>query len=326
MPVKAIVLTGFGINCDNETQRALDRAGAQALRVHLNDVIADPAMLDGFQIMAIPGGFSFGDHVASGKILANRLRCKLGGPVKKFVNDGKLVVGICNGFQVMVKMGILPLFENEFRQEVTLAWNDTCRFENRWVHLRTAPGTKCVWLRGIESLEVPVRHGEGKFIPRDAAVLKRLQDNGQVALRYVRADGSHANGEFPFNPNGAADDIAVWRRALSPAEIRQIYEAGTNGIPLEKKVMALRITAVDTDPATADLDLQIRVEHGSLINQALRLRGAVLATDPYVEQTLLEGGKGHRANFRVPPSSLSHPGPQDANPAVRPRFFQVVCP
>lgn len=208
MPVKAIVLTGFGINCDNETQRALDRAGARALRVHLNDVIADPAMLDGFQIMAIPGGFSFGDHVASGKILANRLRCKLGGPVKKFVNDGKLVVGICNGFQVMVKMGILPLFENEFRQEVTLAWNDTCRFENRWVHLRTAPGTKCVWLRGIESLEVPVRHGEGKFIPRDAAVLKRLQDNGQVALRYVRADGSPANGEFPFNPNGAADDIA----------------------------------------------------------------------------------------------------------------------
>jgi phosphoribosylformylglycinamidine synthase len=208
MPARAIVLTGFGINCDNETQRALERAGAEAHRVHLNDIAADPAMLDGYHILAIPGGFSFGDHVASGKILANRLRGKLGDPILKFVADRKLVIGICNGFQVMVKMGILPLFEGAFKQEVTLAWNDTCRFENRWVKLRKAPDTKCVWLKGMDTLEVPVRHGEGKFIVKDAAVMERLRANGQIALRYVKPDGSPANGEFPFNPNGAADDIA----------------------------------------------------------------------------------------------------------------------
>lgn len=206
--VNAIVLTGFGINCDAETQSALQLAGARADRVHLNDIIEDPAIMEGYRIFAIPGGFSFGDDVASGKILANRLRYRLGGAFKKFIADGKLIIGICNGFQVMVKMGILPLFEGEFVQETTLTNNDSARFENRWVRLRTEPGTCCEWLRGIESLELPVRHGEGKFIPRDEAVLRRLYANGQVALRYIRPDGTPANGVFPYNPNGAIDDIA----------------------------------------------------------------------------------------------------------------------
>lgn len=208
MKTNALILTGFGINCDRETANAFVRAGANAERMHLNDIVADPACLDRFQILAVPGGFSFGDDVASGKVLANRLRHKLGAPLKKFVQDGKLVVGICNGFQVLVKMGILPLFEPEFVQEVTLAWNDSCRFENRWVNLKVDPATKCVWLKGIDTLEVPVRHGEGKFIPRDAATLDRLRAQGQVAVRYANADGSLAGGAFPANPNGAADDIA----------------------------------------------------------------------------------------------------------------------
>ncbi|MCX5772704.1 MAG: phosphoribosylformylglycinamidine synthase subunit PurQ [Candidatus Hydrogenedentes bacterium] len=208
MTVRALVLTGFGINCDAETHSALSRAGAGADRVHLNDIIENPGLLDRYHIFAIPGGFSFGDDVASGKILANRLRYKLGAPLKKFIADGKLVIGICNGFQVMVKMGILPLFDGEFIQEVTLTNNDSARFENRWVNLGVTPGTRCVWLKGIESLELPVRHGEGKFIPRDDAVLKKLYTNGQVALRYCQPDGSPANGQFPANPNGAVDDIA----------------------------------------------------------------------------------------------------------------------
>jgi len=206
--VRAIVLTGFGINCDYETQTALNRVGAQAERVHLNDIIENVALLDEGHILAIPGGFSFGDDVASGKILANRLRYKLGAPIKKFIADGKLVIGICNGFQVMVKMGILPLFDGEFAQEVTLTNNDSARFENRWVCLKTDPATKCVWTKGIDRLELPVRHGEGKFIPRDDAVLDRLKENGQIALRYCTQDGSPANGAFPANPNGAIDDIA----------------------------------------------------------------------------------------------------------------------
>jgi phosphoribosylformylglycinamidine synthase subunit PurQ / glutaminase len=208
MTVNALVLTGFGINCDNETQRALARAGADAVRVHLNDLLENLDRLDKAHILAIPGGFSFGDHVASGKVLANRLRHKLGGPLEKFVADGKLVIGICNGFQVMVKMGLLPLFDGKFVQEATLAWNDTSRFENRWIRLQAPAGNCCVWTKGIDQLELPIRHGEGKFIPGDDAVLQRLRDNGQIALRYIRPDGSPANGEFPFNPNGAMDDIA----------------------------------------------------------------------------------------------------------------------
>ena len=208
MDVRAIVLTGFGINCDYETQSALNRLGAQAERIHLNDIIEDTGLLEQNQILAIPGGFSFGDDVASGKILANRLRYKLGGPLKKFIADGRLIIGICNGFQVMVKMGILPLSDGEFVQEVTLTNNDSARFENRWVSLKTDPATKCVWLKGIERLELPVRHGEGKFIPRDDAVLRRIKDSGQVALRYCTQDGAPAKGAFPANPNGAVDDIA----------------------------------------------------------------------------------------------------------------------
>ena len=208
MNVRAIVLTGFGINCDYETQAALNRVGAQAERIHLNDIIENVALLDEGHILAIPGGFSFGDDVASGKILANRLRYKLGGPINKFIADGKLVIGICNGFQVMVKMGILPLFDGELAQEVTLTNNDSARFENRWVCLKIDPATKCVWTKGIDRLELPVRHGEGKFIPRDDTVLERLKANGQVALRYCTQDGSPANRVFPANPNGAIDDVA----------------------------------------------------------------------------------------------------------------------
>ena len=178
-------------------------------RVHLNDVLENLDRLDKAHILAIPGGFSFGDHVASGKVLANRLRHKLGAPLERFVADGKLVIGICNGFQVMVKMGLLPLFDGSFKQEATLAWNDTSRFENRWITLQTPEKNCCVWTRNNEKIELPIRHGEGKFIPGDgSAVLKRLQDNGQIAFRYVRPDGSPAKGEFPFNPNGAVDDVA----------------------------------------------------------------------------------------------------------------------
>ena len=208
MDARAIVLTGFGINCDVETEWALSKAGARAERVHLNDVIEQPSMLKDFHIFAVPGGFSFGDDVASGKILANRLRYKLGDALQTFVADGKLMIGICNGFQVLTKSGILPAFDQGFVQEVTLTWNDSGRFEDRWVTLTVPENTRCVWLKGIRRLELPIRHGEGKFIPRDDAVLTRLREDGQVAVRYCGLDGSPANGAFPANPNGSVDDIA----------------------------------------------------------------------------------------------------------------------
>lgn len=209
MTVHALVLTGFGINCDHETAYAFERAGATARRVHLNDLIASPGLLEAAQILAVPGGFSFGDDVASGRILANRMRYRLGGPLRQFVDDRKLVIGICNGFQVLVKMGLLPLFEGDFRQEVTLTHNDSGRFEDRWVNLAAHPSTPCVWLRGIHRITLPVRHGEGKFVVPNAGVLEQLRTNGQVALRYADRDGSPANGVYPRNPNGSMDDIAA---------------------------------------------------------------------------------------------------------------------
>ncbi len=208
MNVKAIILTGFGINCDWETAEAFRRAGADAQRVHLNEIIVSPALLENCHILAVPGGFSFGDDIASGKVLANRLRYKLGEPLKKFVADGKLMIGICNGFQALVKLGILPRLEEKFVQEATLTYNDSGRFENRWVNLVVEPRTRCAWLRGISQLELTVRHGEGKFVPRDSSVLERLRANGQVALRYAHLDGTPARGAYPANPNGSIEDIA----------------------------------------------------------------------------------------------------------------------
>ena len=208
MPVNALVLTGFGINCDAETALAFEMAGAHAARVHLNDIIADTSILEEHHILAVPGGFSFGDDVASGRILANRLRYKLGDALRQFVNDKKLIIGICNGFQVLVKMGLLPGNNGAFTQDVTITHNDSNRFENRWTHLAVDPNTPCVWLNNITGFEVPVRHGEGKFIPRDEAVLAQLRAHGQIALRYGMPDGEPARGQFPYNPNGSTDDVA----------------------------------------------------------------------------------------------------------------------
>lgn len=206
--VRAIVLTGFGISCDNETQSVLSRAGAAADRIHLNDLIDDATRLDAYHLFALPGGFSFGDDVASGKILANRLRSRLGGALHKWIDDGKLVIAIGQGFLTLLHMGVLPFFDKSFARTATLAPNDSGRFENRWVHLKTEPGTRCVWLNDLESLPLPVRHSGGKFVPQDDDVLRRLYAAGQVALRYVQPDGSPAAGAFPWNPSGAIDDIA----------------------------------------------------------------------------------------------------------------------
>ncbi len=204
----ALVLTGYGINCERETAEAFRRAGAAPRLMHLNDLIAAPDTFEQAAIFAVPGGFSFGDDVASGRILANRLRYRLGDALRRFVSRGGLVIGICNGFQVLVKMGLLPGGAGTFTQTVTLTHNDNSRFDNRWVHLAAPAGQRCVWLEGIGTLALPIRHGEGKFIARDAATLESLHTSGQVALRYVQPGGAPAGGVWPYNPNGSQDDIA----------------------------------------------------------------------------------------------------------------------
>ncbi len=208
MKVRALILAGYGINCEAETRLAFERAGASATIMHLGDLVESPAYLRDQHILAVPGGFSFGDDVASGKILANRLRYRLGEPLREFISARKLIIGICNGFQVLVKMGILPFFSDDFVQETTLTHNDSGRFEDRWVRVAVEPASVCVWTRGIRGMELPVRHGEGKFLVRNQSVLDRLSAAGQIALRYATADGGFAKGAYPANPNGSLDDVA----------------------------------------------------------------------------------------------------------------------
>jgi phosphoribosylformylglycinamidine synthase len=208
MTTKVLVLTGYGINCDIETQYAFNLAGAQAKRIHLTDLLNGKVKLSDFHILALPGGFSFGDDIASGKVLANMISYNLGEQVQKFIEEGKLIIGICNGFQVMVKMGLLPAFGSDYsRQDVTLTFNDSGRFENRWVHMKTSKGSKCVFTKGIQSIYLPVRHGEGKFVVKDPQVLARLKKNGHIVFQYVDMNGNPAG--YPHNPNGSIENIAA---------------------------------------------------------------------------------------------------------------------
>jgi phosphoribosylformylglycinamidine synthase len=209
--VKAIVLRAAGINCDMETEHALQLAGAVAERIHINRIIAEPALLDTAQILVFPGGFSYGDDVAAGKILANQVVHHLSDLLHRFVEQGKLILGICNGFQVLIKTGLVPGLQNDGQTTATdypatLTDNDCGRFEDRWIYLQ--PGTqRCVFIESGRRICLPIAHGEGKIVARDAATLSRLRDEGYVAFRYVDADGNP--GPFPVNPNGSQDDIAA---------------------------------------------------------------------------------------------------------------------
>jgi len=194
----AMVLRAAGTNCDKESAYALELAGFRAERVHVFGLMEDPRRLEAVQLLMIPGGFSYGDDVAAGKILANQMIHRLAGPLNAFVEAGKLVLGVCNGFQVLIKSGLLPWGRAAAAagRDATLAWNDCGRFVDRWVRLRTHSG-HCAFLAGGQRLRLPIAHAEGKFVPRDEAVLARLGDGDQVAVRY---DGD--------NPNGSIDDIA----------------------------------------------------------------------------------------------------------------------
>lgn len=206
MKPKALVLTGYGINCDYETQHAFNLVGADAKRVHVNDIIDKMENLEDYQILAFPGGFSFGDDISSGKVLANKLKFNIFDDLQKFIGDGKVIIGICNGFQSMVKLGILPAFERNYKKQVTtLTFNDSGRFEDRWVYLKINPKSRCIFTKNIDMLYLPVRHGEGKFVAKEI-FLQKLNKNNQVALWYVDERGDLSN--YPWNPNGSLENIA----------------------------------------------------------------------------------------------------------------------
>ena len=207
-PVRALVLCGYGLNCDHETAHALQLAGASADRVHINSLIDGSVSLDDYRIMVFVGGFSWGDDHGAGVIQAVRMKSRIGDRLLAFVEAGKLVMGICNGFQTLVNLGLLPGFDGDYRRRtVALTYNDCGNFRDQWVHLRVEKTTPCVFTQGMAHLELPVRHGEGKFYA-SPDIIQRLADDGQIALKYAGADGRPAGGRFPDNPNGSVADIA----------------------------------------------------------------------------------------------------------------------
>jgi len=205
---KVIVLRTAGTNCDHETVYAFRMVGADVDLVHINQLIRREEELSPYQVLAIPGGFSYGDDIAAGKILANELKYRLREPVEQFVAEGKLIIGICNGFQVMVKAGLLPGFNGiSDVQEATIYTNDSARFECRWVYLKHMDNGKCVFTRGIkEIIYLPVAHGEGKFTTINEETLDALESGDQVVFKYVDSEGKHAG--YPWNPNGSDRSIA----------------------------------------------------------------------------------------------------------------------
>ena len=210
MKPRTLILRTAGTNCDKETAHAFHLAGAETEAVHINRLLAEPRLIDRYQLMAVPGGFSYGDDIAAGKILANQILHHLRDAFRAFIAAGKPIIGVCNGFQVLVKTDLLPgSVGGRGGQTATLAHNDCGRFIDRWVHLAPVQGSRCVWTQGLPPvIELPIAHGEGKFVPADDSVRQQLWANGQVALVYAKPDGSPAGGQPPANPNGSADDIA----------------------------------------------------------------------------------------------------------------------
>jgi phosphoribosylformylglycinamidine synthase subunit PurQ / glutaminase len=207
-PIKALVLTGYGLNCDFETAYAFELAGAQAQRVHINALIDGSVKLDDFQIMTFIGGFSWGDDHGAGVVQAVRMKTNIGEHMLRFVAQGKLVIGICNGFQCLVNLGLLPGIGLDYtRRSVALTFNDCGNFRNDWVHLKVNNQSPCIFTKGLDHLELPVRHGEGKFVAPDD-ILHALVKQQQVVVQYAMPDGSLAQGAFPANPNGSITDIA----------------------------------------------------------------------------------------------------------------------
>lgn len=197
MKPRTLIVRTAGTNCDRELAHAFELAGAEARTLHLHELIEQPSLIEQFELIGVPGGFSYGDDIAAGRIFANRLRHRLFEALLGAIDRGVPIIGICNGFQVLVKLGLLP-DPHVGTQTTTLADNTAGRFVDRWGPLVANPESVCVWTRGLDQFDLPIAHGEGRFVVADDDVLERLQAGGQIALRY-------APGE---NPNGSVADIA----------------------------------------------------------------------------------------------------------------------
>jgi phosphoribosylformylglycinamidine synthase I len=198
--VRTLILRAPGTNCDVETAFSFEQAGSVVDSAHVNELVRRDKLIADYQILVIPGGFTYGDDVSGGIILANELKLKLGGDIHRFIERGGLILGICNGFQVLVKAGILPPVEDG--QQLTLAGNDSNRFECRWVYLKINKESPCIFTKGIDAMYLPVAHGEGRVMAEKETLVKL-----NVVARYANAEGDIKAG-YPYNPNGSADNIA----------------------------------------------------------------------------------------------------------------------
>ena len=208
--VRVLILTGLGLNCEEETEAAFRTAGASPERVHLLDVLDGraPRALSDYQVLAFVGGFAFGDHLGAGSVFANKIRWRLYDRLLEFIDRGGLALGICNGFQTMVRLGMLPGFDGDYRTpRTTLAPNDRLGYRDAWIRVVFDPDSPCVWTRGLRAMDLPTRHGEGKFLAADEGVLARLESGRQVAARYAGPDGRPAR-DWPWNPNGSPGAVA----------------------------------------------------------------------------------------------------------------------
>ena len=216
--VKALVLTGYGTNCEQESAHAARQAGADEADIaYFSDIVAGSLRMENYNFLIFPGGFLDGDDLGSAQAAALRWRfakTSSGHPVidqlKGFFEAGGIILGICNGFQLLVKLGLLPALDGKyFERQVSLSNNDSARFEDRWVYLRANPACACVFTKGIDRLYLPVRHGEGKIVPQDQATLETLEAKNLVALRYVDNDSGQPTMAYPANPNGSPNAIAA---------------------------------------------------------------------------------------------------------------------
>jgi phosphoribosylformylglycinamidine synthase len=214
--VKSLVITGNGTNCELEMAHACRLGGSDVVDiVHISTLLSGEKRLLDYHILNLPGGFLDGDDLGSAKANATRLRyartpegASLFEQICTFVREGNLILGICNGFQLLVKLGLVPDSAGRIEQSATLTFNDSGRFEDRWVHLLVNPNSPCVFTRGLERLYLPVRHGEGKFIPADEQVLRQIEEQHLITLQYCDTHYRTPAMDYPANPNGSVSAIA----------------------------------------------------------------------------------------------------------------------
>jgi phosphoribosylformylglycinamidine synthase len=253
---KALIMSGFGINSEMETKEALARAGMDADIVHINDLIAGRNRLLAYRLLVFPGGFSYGDDTGAGNAYANRVRNNLWDDLLEFLDGDNLVLGICNGFQILANLGLVPAFDRHYRRDIALMPNRGGRLECRFVSIK--PATENLWTVGIERLYCPVAHGEGNFACSPETLL-RIKRQKMVAFTYCREDLTPAYGEYPYNPNGSVEDIAGITSAdgkvlgLMPHPERAMEFVNLYDWPQKKEEMQRKGVALPTESMNMQL-------------------------------------------------------------------------